>query len=102
MEFNRATRDFFASLDQPASPGLSGPSKTKTTKTAKAKQRQGVLQKQDSRDLVLQVNGKIAAQHVNRHPLRTCLAFDTCFSLSCLAFEGGCLAFEMDTSRDKA
>jgi len=61
-----------------------------------------VLQKQDSRDLVLQVNGKIAAQHVNRHPLRTCLAFDTCFSLSCLAFEGGCLGFEMDTSRDKA
>ena len=95
-------RLFFPSLGWPGSPKSSAPSKTKTPKTAKAKQRQGVLQKQDSCDLVLQVNGIIAAQHVIRRPLRICLAFDSCFCHSCLGFEGGCLAFEMDTSRDKA
>ena len=93
---------FFHAFGRTASPKSSAPSKTKTDKTAQAKQRRVVLQKQDSCDLVSQVKGIIVAQHVMRRPLRICLAFDTCFSHSCLAFEGGCLCFEMDTSRDKA
>jgi len=52
-----ATRDYFSRRsDRPGSPGLLRTSKTKTTKTAKAQQRPVVLQKQDSCDLVLNVN----------------------------------------------